>query len=510
MKLTCFLLLMFCCSLPAIKAQVSPERLAPPKGPYAVGFTHFIATDSSRTYHRVSDWNNKRIMRPISVSMWYPSADVVAGKQPMRVLDYMQILKAEEEWEYLPDEQVLNWFSYANTPAHQAHLVATTQAYPSLRAMDSLFPAVVYAPGYGASSIENFALCEYLASYGYVVVACPSRGADSRPMEGATLNDVEAQARDIEFLVKEVMGRSGVAADKVATMGFSFGGLAGVLAQTRNSNIKAIVSLDGSIKYQYPTLKKASAYNIRKVNVPFIHMAQKAIPDAVLLEDKLDSTINTRFEFFDSLLYSDAYRLQFHHLTHSCFNTLGILFQDRDARQDKSEEEIMASYKWVALYSRQFLDGWLKGRLPALDFLKREPVDNGLPQEVLTASCKQPIKKAFTFEDFNEAAAAARYHTLLPLYQSIVQQYPGFQLNEGKLNNLGLQLLFAPGTAEEGIKVLLFATGLYPQSANLFDSLGEAYRYAGNREQAIACFTRSLALDPQNQNAKDRLLQLHK
>jgi hypothetical protein len=40
----------------------------------------------------------------------------------MTVLAYMKILKQEEEWEYLPDEQILNWFYYPNTRENRKHL----------------------------------------------------------------------------------------------------------------------------------------------------------------------------------------------------------------------------------------------------------------------------------------------------------------------------------------------------------------------------------------------------
>lgn len=167
----------------------------------------------------------------------------------------MEILKGEEEWEYLPNEQILNWFYYSNTPQNQAHLREYTQAYMTIEPAKGKFPAILYAPSYQASSIENFALCEYLASHGYIVISSPSRGTENRLLEGGTEKDMETQARDIEFLLLQLLKRETVDLNKIATIGFSFGGLSNVLAQMRNKYIKAIVSLDGSIKYQYSTLK---------------------------------------------------------------------------------------------------------------------------------------------------------------------------------------------------------------------------------------------------------------
>ena len=293
-------------------------------------------------------------------------------------------------------------------------------------------------------------------------------------------------------------------------MGFSFGGLSGVLSQMRNGSIKAIISLDGSIKYQYSTLQKSPFSSTEKVNVPFIHMAQKNIPKEVMLENKIDSTLNHKFEFYDHLTNSRAYSLKFHNLTHSYFSTLGVLFQSRDSRQDKGDLEIMESYKWMSVYTLNFLNAFLKNKQGSLNFLERKPEDNGLPVGLVSVKSKLPVEKVFSFEDFNELAASQNYKDLDKLYESTLRDHPLFQLEEGKLNNLGLQLNYNPVTSEQGINVFILATKIYPGSANLFDSLAEGYLFTGNKELAILNFEKSLKLNPQNQNAIDRLNELKK
>ena len=49
---------------------------------------------------------------------------------------------------------------------------------------------------------------------------------------------------------------------------------------------------------------------------------------------------------------------------------------------------------------------------------------------------------------------------------------------------------------------------LYPKSANVYDSLGEAYMANGEKELAIANYKKSLELNPQNQNAVEMLKKL--
>lgn len=488
--------------------QVSLEKISLENGKYKVGFQHYLVSDSTRTYNRIFDWSNEEIYRPIPISIWYPAETELSEGTPLNVLTYMQILKEEEEWEHLPNEQILNWFQYPNNEGNRKHLQESTTAFLDAERVAKKFPVILYAPSYQASSIENFALCEFLASHGFVIIASPSRGTENRFFEGGTAKDMETQARDIEFLIKELSKHKNIDHDKIATVGYSFGGLSNVLSQMRNGKIKAIVSLDGSIKYQYATLQKSSFAKVENVNVPFIHMAQKNIPKAVMIEDKIDSTLNNEFVFYDSLVNSKAYSLKFNYLTHSYFSTLGVLFQTRDKRQDKSDAEIMESYKWMSLYTLNFLNAFLKDSSVSLDFLNSKPEDNGVPPRLISKKSKSPLEKPLTFEGFNDMAARQSYMDLDKLYESVVQENATFQLAEGKLNNLGLQLVFNPETSEQGINVFILATKIYPESSNLFDSLAEGYLFIGNNKRAIENFEKSLKLNPHNQNAINRLKEL--
>ncbi len=488
--------------------QTSLKKIDLNFGNYSVGFKHYIIFDSTRTYSRIYDYNNQKIPRPIPTSIWFPSQQNIDGKEQLKVLDYLEILKEEEEWEYLPNEQILNWFYYANTPDNQGHLKEKTTAYLGLEFADDKFPVIVYAPSYQASSIENFALCEYLASHGYIVISSPSRGTDTRWFGGNNAKEMETQARDVEFLIKEVSKFPTTNSNKIATIGFSFGGLSNVLAQTRNDKISAVVSLDGTERYQYKLLKKSPFFEPKKIDIPYIHMAQKDIPNEVLKEDNIDFKLNSKFQLYDSITNSNVYKLKFHNLTHSYFSTIGVLFQQRDKRQDKNDSEIMESYKWVSVYTLNFLNAYLKNDESALKFIENNPLDNGIKNSILTKQAKKANSQRLTFEDFNELALKQDYNSLYDLYVSTKKENPMMEIPEVNLNTLGLQLVFNPNTSEQGINIFLLATKLYPNSANLFDSLAEAYLFIENKEKAIENFKKSLGLNAQNQNAINRLKQL--
>ena len=508
MRLTILQILIFF-SGNLIAAQTSLKEINLENGAYKVGFRHYTATDSTRTYSRIFDYTNKKFPRPIPVSIWYPSEQEMVNREPLTVLDYFEVLKEEEEWEHLPNDQILNWFYYANTPANQKHLLETTTAYGGARSAKGKFPVIIYAPSFQASSIENFALCEYLASHGFVVISSPSRGTETRWFSNNNAKEMETQARDVEYLIKEI-SKYPVADDDIAIMGFSFGGLSNILVQTRTDKVKAVVRLDGTERYQYGLLTQSPFFDAFKMDVPYMHMAQKDIPEIVLKEDKIDAALNTEFKLYDSITKSKVYRLKFHNLSHSHFSTLGVLFAERDKRQDKSDPEIMESYKWVARYTLQFLEATLKGDKNALQYIDNDPQYNGAADGLITLQIKRPEKEAYTFQDFHELASKKNYKNLVQLHDSILKKHTSFKIPEGNLNTLGLQLVFNPKTSDQGIKVFLLGTKLYPNSANLYDSLAEGYLFMGNDKKAIESFERSLELNPQNQNAINRLEQLKK
>ena len=70
-----------------------------------------------------------------------------------------------------------------------------------------------------------------------------------------------------------------------------------------------------------------------------------------------------------------------------------------------------------------------------------------------------------------------------------------FQSFEAQLNSLGYRLL-GGHEAEAAIAVFELNTRAYPESANTFDSLGEALAAVGRRDDAMAAYRRALEIDP--------------
>jgi hypothetical protein len=97
----------------------------------------------------------------------------------------------------------------------------------------------------------------------------------------------------------------------------------------------------------------------------------------------------------------------------------------------------------------------------------------------------------------------AYYHEL----RSAEDPYARYEVSEVHLNALGYRLL-GEGKTELAIGVLEFCVAEHPESANAYDSLGEAYAAAGRKELAIRSYEKSLELDPGNENARRMLEDL--
>jgi pimeloyl-ACP methyl ester carboxylesterase len=492
----------------SVSAYSQDELIELPAGPYTVGFDHYVTEDSTRLYRKLYDWSKEQSYRKLPVSIWYPAEQSPSGTQ-VSVLGYLEILKEEEEWEHLPNEYILDWFAYENTVANRAKLPLLSQAFHRLKPTEESFPLVIYTPGYENSSVENFRLCEYLASHGYVVIACPSRGTETRFLDNGSFRDIETQARDIEFLIKEAARKQRRKVDQVYSIGFSFGGLASAYAQVRNQNIRGLVSLDGAMKYQYAKILESPYFDAARVDVPFLHFSQKDIPAEVLQAEGLESNINTDFIFFDQLQNSDAWQIRCKHLTHSYFTTLGVLFQTRDPRQDFSDDKILTSYQTVCKYTKEFLHRIENDGENFTAFLASDLVhtDRSAPLTVL-ATKTSSTSVTYHFEDFHDTVAGHRYQSIDSIYQNLQTTDPNFTIDEWKLNNLGLQLTFAPARYPDGIAIFRFAVRLFPKSANLYDSLAEAYLFGNEIELAREAFQASLLLNPENKNALLRLEEM--
>ena len=138
-------------------------------------------------------------------------------------------------------------------------------------------------------------------------------------------------------------------------------------------------------------------------------------------------------------------------------------------------------------------------------FFSRAALDEMLSNtEALAAKTKLPIALVLlkTIEEKGADAAVEQYHEIKSGGGSA-----DYDFSEEELNTLGYQLLRMKKMTE-AIKVLRLNVEAFPQSANVYDSLGEAYLNAGDKPRAIENYEKSLRLDATNAGAVEKLKRL--
>ena len=118
------------------------------------------------------------------------------------------------------------------------------------------------------------------------------------------------------------------------------------------------------------------------------------------------------------------------------------------------------------------------------------------PYEMPKMSIVGPLAK--TISEKGITAGIAEYQELK------AKQSANYDFSEPELNRLGYQLLQS-GKRDEAIQIFKLNVEAYPKGFNTYDSLGEAYMVADNKELAIANYKKSLELNPKNTSAIDAL-----
>ena len=93
------------------------------------------------------------------------------------------------------------------------------------------------------------------------------------------------------------------------------------------------------------------------------------------------------------------------------------------------------------------------------------------------------------------------------LFANIRENPDEYYILENELNAAGYRLLRMDNKVE-ALEMFRMMVSLYPESANAYDSLGEAYLSMEDRGNAILNYRKSLELDPENRNAEEVLKRL--
>ena len=368
----------------AVKFLVKP-------GPHAVGLKvveqYDIARNFGSTIGQAGPSARAERSRPLQTLVWYPAQK--SARPSVTMGDYLALMDTEVSFgkpQRTRDGDLLKtWL--------QASLGQSLSAVRDAHLVTGRFPVVIYAPSFSSTSWENADLCEYLASYGYVVIASPGMGETSRESTH-DLSGVDAQASDVSFLIGYAASLPDTNMTRVAAMGFSWGGLADLFAASRDNRIKALVSLDGSERY-FPGLVRASGtVHPDQIRVPLIYFEEG---DQSLEEQ---DRLNSRFHadgpsVLNQWLHGDLVTVRMLGLFHPEFCSIAYRNEELWEKElpnlqvaDYDREDGLVGYSWIMRYTQAFLDFYLKQDAQAGAFLKASPTMNGVPKHTMSVKVR--------------------------------------------------------------------------------------------------------------------------
>lgn len=486
--------------------QVPASNFGQPTGSYKVGFRAVQQIDAARAYAGKYDDLGKPLPsergRPIQTLIWYPAE---SGGRAMTFDDYL-ILSAGEEGP--PRGDINKSVGYARF-LFKAVLHDPMRARQDAPVLREKFPVVIYAPSFRASAFENADLCEYLASYGYVVIASPDFGAHQRMMTSDQAG-INAQAGDISFLIGYASALPDADTGRIAVAGYSWGGISNLYAAARDSRIDALVFLDGSARYFPKLVKDSGDVDPALMSLPMLFFTG----GEVSLEELEHRPSLNAPNVLNELGFGDLTIVRMHWMHHGDFSSnffrMVASLPEGTSRPPGYEDATIAeqeqSYGWVERYTRAFLDSVLKGEATETAFLKRSPIENGVPRHLLSVEQHPAKGPAPTFDNFRGQIGTQGFDHLNPVYASFQKASPEFKLSEEEVNSWGYRLL-NHGHEGESIAVMKFNTEQYPKSTNAWDALGEAYRASGDKHDAITAWKQAITVDPENKAVLQKLAE---
>lgn len=515
---SCFSFLLLCAAtlVPAAASAAAIDlALAAPSGPFRVGFHVRQQYDRARVYQHARDPVTAQEAvgersRPLQTLVWYPAIGNGNSNSTMRYRDYVATVATEEEFSRTPEQirratrQLLAARGDADAQVEQV-LRQPVHALRDARERPGNFPVVIYAPGNSAYAIDNADLCEYLASHGYIVLASASLGPRSHAMT-ADLEGAEAQAADIGFLVGYAHTLPQADTGRIAVVGHGWGGLASVLAGARDDRIRALVSLDGSLRAAFNYLSggpRAARYvTPERLGIPLLYVSRLQSAGPAEQDD-----LGAGSDLLARLRYADVYLATMDASSHMDFSSWSLRMAPDAAFGGRPREQAVQAWSATALAIRRFLDARLKDDADARRRLEAS-LAGPPPPGMLSFALRRAMVPVPTMDTFLDQLGEQGFASIGAIYDALHARNPELSLDALQLRDWGIKLLQA-GRPADAAQVFGLGLRLYPERFDfLYDGLGQASEAMGAKAAAMRNYRRALALEPGQEHARERLKAL--
>ena len=474
---------------PQLRASTLWGNLTP--GPHSVGYKTVFTYDLSRS-PLIVDRDNKEIVpmprgRQMQFGVWYPARH--DGRRSfLRYEHYVHLLAQELQFSPLSlREREENVQAFMKEPLSlgaaadklKALMRLKTAAIKDARPARGRFPLVIFAH---VAPALNSIMCEYLASHGFVVAAIPVKGSFEHALD-VGLTGVETQIRDIEFVMGVLKKEPNVAGDKIAAIGMSFGAISVLGFATRNSEVDALVSLDGGIGSPFGAgvVQRTPFYSLFRVAAPLLHLYGPSIP-------------GTDLTFINRLKYSRRYLLAFPALRHTDFVNYGMLEYFVPNIQGKPSGDTKTGFEWVCRYTLRFLNAYLKVDRESRLLLDSLAKANSGREAILIADIKENVQPPPTVQQLRALIEEKGVGSVVALYKELTNADPQ-PFTQQSLSDIA-RWLGEKGDWKSTREIVDLRLSSYPESAWANYAAAEVYRRVGDIERSRKLYNEALRLLP--------------
>jgi hypothetical protein len=341
------------------------------------------------------------------------------------------------------------------------------------------FPMIVYHPNPLLAYCDNATMCEYLASYGYVVATThplPQTGLEFR----ATSANLETITRDMEFVLGRAHEAPQIDSDRIGLIGSGFGAGTALLMQMRNFDVDVVACLDGGFYSQnFGLLRNLPGFDQVRAQAPVLALYRSG-----------DSTLSAPPD--SVCVHAERIFVGYPDMVPSDFNQWGIMGRLSFTGEGGASINDGRRYADLCRLTRLFMDANLKDDRSAdnlLAHIKSEGTSRGATVEYLAAK-----KVAPTEQQFVEIVRQRGVDTALATYRDFVGSATGPPaVREAVINQLGYECL-REGRMDEAVELLKLNTEAHPNSCNTWDSLSDAYLAAQDYQAALECARKTLEI----------------
>ncbi|MDH3890069.1 MAG: dienelactone hydrolase family protein [candidate division Zixibacteria bacterium] len=465
-------------------------------GQYGVGFETLEQYDRSRTFRSPTDYfgnpQDGQTARPIQACIWYP-AQASDGQLPMVYGEYAFPYPSDGEFFNLASAmhnrelRTVGMFLRGNANMLKA-MDLTLMGVRDAAWADGSFPVIVFHPGFRGAYCQNVVLCEYLASHGFVVITTHPLGTTVNDA-AADLRDLETSVRDKEFAVSLLTQRPGADLSRIGTLGFATGGLGALIHQMRNPGIAAVAIMQGDFAPD-------AASDQGLVN-PSMDPLAAGRP---LLHIHVGSTPEDFHDYIDTLQYAHHHLIQLDGPTALDMTSYGLLaLTVRDSTGPPpavTRNTYEAACTALNSFFKAHVDGnekaddpehgpkFIQSTMDRFSKMENPPTVSHRPGDPVPPTAVQFTR--IVRENGPDVAAE-----LVEKFDLCNPEHP--ILPGPNFTGLGYEYLQS-GRTEPALKVFKMGVTAYPNSANAWDSYGEANSANGELHQAVTCYEKALSL----------------